>query len=461
MEIELVRTWREVQAHLDWTPDPLRVLSVLNLGKICSWSFALTFDDASRSILEVRRDAPMTLTDVRSILDAGVPEILFADQIRLAFDLGFAEAEVRTHRLAGSSSSALTFEGDDITRQISAIEIIGFFGSCVDHRLQEPSAVEKYVYKHTRLGSHVYRRHRVVLDWSILGTRAQFANRSRLEAAIRSGGPSLIKEFELPDGLGHIILASHKGLDEGALYHSEVGWVDPSQIPKRIRREWRRGPPLLMELQSSALSTDVSGRLGPRDNFERSLVAVQTVAQSFMETDEFRDYLATRRKAKAARAAVLLEQRQREARQADYVYFRDKLVMRKPSCENELVALFMKLETLGAIPLPECRVLEYTSQQGIDALADYKLLAEETLALLAPVEFEFEFENFFRHAHPEAQVRLVVCWDVRGDPPSLPDGATFEVSRERPWHGRYSSARYNIDVLLLSRLADLHVRKRR
>jgi hypothetical protein len=77
--------------------------------------------------------------------------------------------------------------------------------------------------------------------------------------------------------------------------------------------------------------------------------------------------------------------------------------------------------------------------------------------MLAPVEFEYVFENFLRHEHPESQVSILVCWDFEEDPPALPNGGKISPHRLGNWICTYSMADYTIDVILLSKIPGLTV----
>ena len=126
-------------------------------------------------------------------------------------------------------------------------------------------------------------------------------------------------------------------------------------------------------------------------------------------------------------------------------------MFRVPSCENELVALFMKLEARGALPFPLFRVLEYTSREGLDALANIQWEEGSAPHKFAPVEFEYRFESFFDHGHPEKQVHAIVCWHSDDEAPGVPEGASFSWITE-PFLGLLSYEGHQVRVLFVSRL---------
>ena len=85
-----------------------------------------------------------------------------------------------------------------------------------------------------------------------------------------------------------------------------------------------------------------------------------------------------------------------------------------PTNEHEVLILTGKLETYIDQVLPVFRILEHTSQAGIDALADVQLSRDTNVARGATLEFEYVLGNFFRHSHPIRQTEFIVCWCLGG-----------------------------------------------
>jgi hypothetical protein len=147
-----------------------------------------------------------------------------------------------------------------------------------------------------------------------------------------------------------------------------------------------------------------------------------------------------------------MEERQDRLRVSDKVFIGGQVVLEVPTCENELVALFMKLEALQKLPF-RCKILEYTSKEGIDALGDFMLDDLHVMTRSAPIEFEYDLENFIHHDHPPEQVKLIICWDT-----SLVPGETDTVEwKKEPWHASLTLGGYQIPVLILKNTPSLTI----
>jgi hypothetical protein len=97
-------------------------------------------------------------------------------------------------------------------------------------------------------------------------------------------------------------------------------------------------------------------------------------------------------------------------------------------------------------------VIEYTSRAGIDALANFQLTSSAAPQMFAPVEFEFDLENYFEHEHPLQQTALIICWQEDED---------SAAGRWRPGNARWlavvPAGHQNITVLILSEIPHLVV----
>jgi hypothetical protein len=113
------------------------------------------------------------------------------------------------------------------------------------------------------------------------------------------------------------------------------------------------------------------------------------------------------------RAADLLNARILKLKNSEKIINNDYVIFQKPTCENEVVALFMKLEAAKLLPREiELNVIEYTSKKGIDALGSFRLSRTASYLDNVPIEFEFYLENYFEHEHPVEQTQLIICWDA-------------------------------------------------
>lgn len=143
-----------------------------------------------------------------------------------------------------------------------------------------------------------------------------------------------------------------------------------------------------------------------------------------------------------------LEARRRELQSCRFAHYQRRLVYREPTNENQLVSLFLKLESLGALPF-KCRVVEYTPKTGIDAIGHFQLEPGGVTELFGPIEFEFRFGSFIDHRHPVQQTKLVVCW-------STDDQHGRKLVRSaKPWLSFYTAEGCRVPVIEVANLPGL------
>lgn len=147
-----------------------------------------------------------------------------------------------------------------------------------------------------------------------------------------------------------------------------------------------------------------------------------------------------------------LEERRRELHSCRFANYNQKPVFREPTNENQLVALFLKLESLGALPFG-CCVVEYTPKTGIDAIGHFRLETDGVTELYGPIEFEFRFGSFVEHRHPIRHTKLVVCW-------STDDQHGRRLSRStEPWLSFYTAKGCRVPVIEVAKLPGLTLEK--
>ena len=170
---------------------------------------------------------------------------------------------------------------------------------------------------------------------------------------------------------------------------------------------------------------------------------------------EYQDFLKGVDENRRQSTAHALNARQNRLLKQGNIYVNGSWYMSTPTCENELVALYMKLEGAKQLPI-ECKILEYTSREGIDALANFRITDIEAFNRAAPVEFEYYLENFIAHEHFPGQVKLIICWDFS-------DGQNLELSSHplvnEQWLKEINLIGYSVPTLLLSKVPGLEVRE--
>jgi len=251
--------------------------------------------------------------------------------------------------------------------------------------------------------------------------------------------------------VGHLHL---KFQPEGprTIRHLKFGALNPETILPQFWKKMHVGDSgAELEVEEQHLSWFSS--IGSLDlNYLRHLLASILAKKADIEKEaEYIDFQSAIIRYDAQLAAKKLLLRQQRLQRSPKIVCKSEEIMAVPSCENELVALYMKLECLGMLPFP-CRVLEYTSRAGIDALATHQLSSTGAYAICAPVEFEFLLENYFDHEHPLDQTTLIVCWDIDEDACNNRWRKTSD-----PWLCFAIGTNMDIPVLLLSKIPGLTI----
>jgi hypothetical protein len=234
--------------------------------------------------------------------------------------------------------------------------------------------------------------------------------------------------------------------------HLKFGVLDPETIHPQFWRKMKLGDNAVeLEIDEPHLSWFCS--IGSLDfHYLRDLL-VSVLAQR-AEIEQMPKYIdfqnAISLLQKQLTAQKLLARQQRVQR-APKIVCKGEEIMAAPSSENELVALYMKLEALGVIPFA-CKVVEYTSRAGIDALANHRLTSTGAYALYAPVEFEYSLESFFDHEHPLDQTTLIICWELNED---ACNGRWRSTSNQ--WLYFVVGDNIDIPVLVVSKIPELQI----
>ncbi len=107
-----------------------------------------------------------------------------------------------------------------------------------------------------------------------------------------------------------------------------------------------------------------------------------------------------------------LNLRKKKLSDSKKIYLNDNVIFREPQNEQETVLLFIKLASLNATPLTYVNVLEYSTSEGIDAIANIQLDASSPVEKDCLVEFEPTFGQFIQHKHPPKHVDYIICWKI-------------------------------------------------
>ena len=107
-----------------------------------------------------------------------------------------------------------------------------------------------------------------------------------------------------------------------------------------------------------------------------------------------------------------LNLRKKKLNDSKKVYLNNNLIFKEPNNEQETVLLFIKLASLNETPLTHVNVLEYSTSEGIDAIANIQLDSSSPIEKDCLVEFEPTFGQFISHRHPPKHVDYIICWKI-------------------------------------------------
>lgn len=187
--------------------------------------------------------------------------------------------------------------------------------------------------------------------------------------------------------------------------------------------------------------------------FELARGVIAQWTQALVNGDACNRCVERSESARAAAALDKLESRRAALMSCEYVCYQRRQLYRVPTNENQLVALFLKLEACGALPF-KAKVLEYTPKTGIDAIGHFVLTSGGIREMFVPIEFENEFGSFITHGHPVSHTKLIVCWSA-GDS----QGRRLQASSVGSWLKYYVAGGFRVPVVVVSMLPDIDVKK--
>lgn len=194
-------------------------------------------------------------------------------------------------------------------------------------------------------------------------------------------------------------------------------------------------------------SGDPINTTGAQD-FELTRTEMSRWIQRLIDSNPCQRLCEQVRRTSCERALVDLEHRRQKLKVCNYVYFGRTLVYQQPANENQLVALFLKLEAMKALPF-DCSVLEFTARKGIDAIGHFRLSTSSILEQYAPIEFENEFQSFITHGHPPEHAKLIICWSAE-----VGRGRKLATT-DRDWLRVYEVAGLKIPVVIVSKFPNI------
>jgi hypothetical protein len=377
--------------------EPLDVFRIISLPTPRSWTFKIEFDINSINHLHIQSDPPLTDEDLYAALDGRLPSLygykaLCVKFKETCFKINFDEFIVDNNE----RETAFIFLSDAKEIIHGQLKIIGYPSLPM---LQREYNFKRWVNDNTWFGCEKFSTKNLTCNIVLLGNEYKI----RPEGQHKGNGKLFFKKsfpiYSSGDFLGNLAVrcdlsSSFTKTFRHARYgHFKVELIDPNFW--RNFNFYRYGS-IDLEVDENSLNWFTTGWPYEIDmvKLKKILNAITELREKIENSSEYREFVEKAKKQKRVSEAELLRLRQDKVEKGSKVFFGNSEIMKVPSCENEVVALYMKIE--GARKLPfECKVIEYTSQKGIDALANFQIRSTDVLSKLQPVEFEYILENFF------------------------------------------------------------------
>lgn len=225
---------------------------------------------------------------------------------------------------------------------------------------------------------------------------------------------------------GQVFIMAGKG---HSLRHRDVGDLDDSKLDSATRKiakfvnsrvDQRTDLKVVLELNCEVreLYCELGGGLFWSKSAEGLDSLVDSALVQIQNDDDFDQLCRRVEEISREEEERKLQQRINRAKERTWVSCKDdRNLFLEPQSEIETVCVFMQIQALGKLPF-HLRVFEYTPQEGIDALANFKWPGQGYELSHQPVEFENKLSSFFQHQHPVRQVAMIIAWC--GDQGHLP-----------------------------------------
>lgn len=415
IELNLRRTWTEISEYLSNSPNPLRLVELINRVPPCRWTFKFTFDGTGQITVKINCDRNVSDDDVLALFDGTLEEILFADVIYLYQTEKYITADTARILENPSPLNIINFQNLNLDSDF-LLTLKGFWRSnFIPSDIQKDSIVRSYFLENTWLGSQDFSESDYYIRWIVFASEYLICPGDRYENKLNTTDIFTTKTNLYNPSGERIGYASFR--TSPLLKNDEVYTIFGPLIrkPENWQTKNQQEPNWIVEIGSEKLKqTGVQGESTTK--LVNELVdSVENARISVTESENFQDYAQRIQWKRQTESAESLNERQEKARTRKKVIFNDKPVMLVPSNEYEVLILLSKLEALDALPFHKFFLWEHTSKEGIDAIVSYQIKETDVRSVFVAAEIEHHFNNFFTHNHPPNQVDLVICWDLLGN----------------------------------------------
>ena len=459
--------------------DPLRLFRILN--HVSSWTHcSITLRKPAPTTTELEFRFRSTVEDsvvpcVSSCLDGVVPEVFDCDALSITNPLSYHLRSPRTAIDKSNNSLQLYFEAsaNPPTPDSSSITLVNYHRPYVLPSLSSQGELISRLRTDTLLdcGNAALGPRNVTISFlspqSKTIRRTAF-NRTRLQALKHQGAHvyRTIHGFDTSGVLVDLLAwVSRKASTEsraqmyaGAVpllfssHETRTTLLAPLQRPLDTQSRQHLGVAVEISAPENFITYDLDDRAVADAHYRDLICQVGEWLDDMVAADDMRALYDAARDRRDIEVARLLQRRQAHMQQTRMVFLSGTPILQEPRSENDVLALYFKLEGASALPVHTCCVLEHTPSRGTDAIGHFRISAADAVNQFALIEFEHRFTNFLTHGHSLRHVDLIICWSASSADPL--------TRTRRPWLMNYTDTRLHrtVPVLVLSRIPNLEVR---
>ena len=449
IQLNLQRTWSEIFTYLNSSPNPLRIVELINRVPPCCWTFEFTFEGTGRTTVHIDCAHSLRDNEVLTLIDGSLIEVFFADSLSLHRTEEFVTVDICELFKNIPSSNQITLRNRPSQGKEPLLTLNGFGKSYTTPKeLQEISTVQSYLWENTWLGSPNFANSMYDIRWRVFAKEDVIQTHNRYINKLGSTDTfTMPTDLYNTDGIhiGYANFYTAPSLKKNELY-TMFGPIQPKK--ENWLTKTHKDPYWIVEIGSEALKRTTIRGGHTRKLIDELVDSVEIARISITESNSFQAYKQKIQWKQQTKSSDNLKTRQERVRTGNRVLFKGEPLMLVPSNENEVLVLLAKLEALNALPFHEFLLWEYTPRAGIDAIASYQLKEVDAQSMFVPVELEYHFENFDDHGHPYHQVKLVTCWDFRN-----PDTVS-KLHKHNDWLYEYRN-NASFFIIVLSRIPNL------
>jgi hypothetical protein len=447
MSLELRATWGDIANYLETRGSPLGLTRVINfMPGTSAWLFSFRIDETGLVIAEVRPD-PVAEIPWQDLVTGLIPELLNCDRLEFAdgkqrVELvglrGYLGARSASHKLPEPTSAPASEVG---------IRLTGYWSEMLPPELGRPKEVRTYLHRHTRMGSLDSTTPPVpTVRWRVLASPEMQFRPDPLPT-----GKGVLNPTSVRVGGCSFVLHATPQMKKTVVRHGMLGECGELAELEPLKEAVANAGISKFVLEVDTTTGLVTGPLGEIRSTRELAGDVSTAISQVQSIVALKEYVRFQADAKREEAAWKLDQRIKAARSVDVVVARGRQLALSPRSELATVALFSKMEGAGILPFDKFYSQEFASGEGIDVLADFKIRSSDVMNTLAPVEFEFSFDNFISHKHPHQHVRMVICWKLG------PKGEQLLERTELDWVRMYFVDDSSVPVVVMSALPEVEL----